>query len=104
MKRKLMLQLTISQGAHDVRLMDYIDPAIVAFDKSHRVGIRIVEVPNPSPSYTNFPDFLSGFQSLYSDALIYLLEDSRPVPQHEMLPECTFSHLKQLADFLKETN
>lgn len=104
MKRKLLLQLTVQTGFRDARLMDYTGPSLVAFDKNHRVGIRIADIPSWQHSQLETHEFLRGFQLKYTDALVYLLEDSKPIPPHVELPECSFKHLAQLADFLKETN
>ena len=105
MKRNLILITELRHGHQDVRLMEYVGPHLVVFDRNHRVAIKIIDLPHwvqPRDERT-LPSFLKGFSHEYKEALLYLLEDSQPIPQHVMVPECTFKHLTQLADFLKET-
>lgn len=104
--RNLILVTELRSGYRDVRLFDYVGPHILVYDRGHRVAIRIVDLPHwvkPACKMTT-PEFLRGFSSLYKEALLYLLEDAQPVPEGQELPECTFKHLTQLAEFLKETN
>ena len=105
MKRKLLLCTELRQGHQDIRLMDWVGPHLVVFDKSHRVAIKIVDLPEWShrQADSQVPHFLQAFASLHKEALLYLLEDAPEIPQGQCLPECTFQHLTQLADFLKET-
>lgn len=106
MKRNLLLRTELRHGYQDVRLMEYVGPNLMVYDRSERVAlIKIVDLPHwvqPRDERT-IPSFLNGFSHEYKEALLYLLEDSKPIPQGQEVPVCTFKHLTQLADFLKET-
>lgn len=106
MKRNLLLHTELRHGYHDVRLMEYERPTLTVYDRSERVAIKIVDLPHwvraPRDERT-ITSFIKGFSSEYKEALLYLLEDSQPIPKGQEVPVCTFKHLTQLADFLKET-
>ena len=105
MKRNLLLCTELRHGHQDIRMMDWVGPHLMIFDRAHKVAIKIVDLPEWShrQADSQVPHFLQAFTSRHKEALLYLLEDSQPIPQHVMVPECTFKHLTQLADFLKET-
>lgn len=105
MKRNLSLITELRHGHQDVRLMDWVGPHLVIFDRAHKVAIKIVDLPEWShrQADSQVPHFLQAFGKLHKEALLYLLEDAPEIHQGQCLPECTFQHLTQLADFLKET-
>lgn len=103
MKRNLILTTELQRGYQDVRLMDWVAPYLRVKATNYRVGIKITDLPEWSYSHRTIPDFLRGFAAMYKDALIYLLDDATEIVPGQCMPECTFKHLTQLADFLKET-
>lgn len=106
MKRNNLILVTeLRHGYRDMLTNNATVPHLVVYDRPAMVAIKIVDLPdwvNPRDERT-IPAFLKGFSKMYEDALLYLLEDSKEIEPGHFLPECTFKHLTQLADFLKET-
>lgn len=102
--RNLILTTTLQHGHMDRRLDLWVEDHLIVCDRHQKIGIMITKLPLLQQARTAMPEFLVGFTQYHRDALLYILEDSQPIQPGQSIPECTYEHLNQLANFLKETN
>lgn len=103
MKHDLILITELRHGHQDMLNCEYVGPSLLIRATNRRVALKVVEIPEGTYNHRGIPDFLHNFGKMYKDALMYLLEDTPEIPRGQCVPECTFQHLTQLDDFLKET-
>lgn len=102
--RNLILITKLHHGHRDMLNYDYVGPSLLVSATNYRVALKVTDLPNWSHSHRDVPDVLQSFAKTFKDALLYLLEDAPEIPPGQCVPECTYTHLMQLAEFLKETN
>lgn len=103
-RSNLILLIEMQHGYRDARTMDCFGPSLFVRVTNYRLALKVTDLPVWSFSHRGLPDFLQGFSKAFNDALLYLLEDAPEITPGQHAPECTYKHLSQLADFLKETN